>query len=84
MLAQVDASVGGKTGVNHSLGKNLIGSFYQPSTVICDTAFLASLNPKEMSDGLAEIIKYGLIYDRDFFIWLQSNVSNILEQDKAS
>jgi len=84
LLAQVDASVGGKTGVNHSLGKNLIGSFYQPSTVICDTAFLSSLNPKEMSDGLAEIIKYGLIYDRDFFVWLQSNVSNILEQDKAS
>jgi len=84
LLAQVDASVGGKTGVNHKLGKNLIGTFYQPSAVICDTAFLVSLNPKEMSDGLAEIIKYGLIYDRDFFIWLQPNVSNILEQDRAS
>ena len=84
LLAQVDASVGGKTGVNHSLGKNLIGSFYQPSAVVCDTTFLSSLNPKEMSDGLAEIIKYGLIYDRDFFVWLQSNVANILEQDRAS
>ena len=84
LLAQVDASVGGKTGVNHSLGKNLIGSFYQPSTVVCDTAFLSTLDPKEMSDGLAEIIKYGLIYDRDFFVWLQTNISNILEQDRAS
>ena len=84
LLAQVDASVGGKTGVNHSLGKNLIGSFYQPSAVVCDTAFLSSLDPKEMSDGLAEIIKYGLIYDRDFFVWLQTNISNILEQDSAS
>ena len=84
LLAQVDASVGGKTGVNHKLGKNLIGTFYQPSAVICDTAFLSSLPPEEMSGGLAEIIKYGLIYDRDFFVWLQSNVSNILEQDKAS
>ena len=84
LLAQVDASVGGKTGVNHSLGKNLIGSFYQPSSVVCDTAFLSSLDPKEMSDGLAEIIKYGLIYDRDFFVWLQTNISNILEQDRAS
>ena len=84
LLAQVDASVGGKTGVNHSLGKNLIGSFYQPSAVVCDIAFLSSLDPKEMSDGLAEIIKYGLIYDRDFFVWLQNNISNILEQDRAS
>ena len=84
LLAQVDASVGGKTGVNHRLGKNLIGSFYQPSAVVCDTAFLSSLDPKEMSDGLAEIIKYGLIYDRDFFVWLQTNISNILEQDRAS
>ena len=84
LLAQVDASVGGKTGVNHSLGKNLIGSFYQPSAVVCDTAFLSTLDPKEMSDGLAEIIKYGLIYDRDFFVWLQTNISNILEQDSAS
>ena len=84
LLAQVDASVGGKTGVNHRLGKNLIGTFYQPSAVICDTAFLSSLRPEEMSDGLAEIIKYGLIYDRDFFVWLQSNVSNILEQDRSS
>ena len=84
LLAQVDASVGGKTGVNHSLGKNLIGSFYQPSAVVCDTAFLSTLDPKEMSDGLAEIIKYGLIYDRDFFVWLQTNISNILEQDRAS
>ena len=84
LLAQVDASVGGKTGVNHSLGKNLIGSFYQPSAVVCDTAFLSSLDTKEMSDGLAEIIKYGLIYDRDFFVWLQTNISNILEQDRAS
>ena len=84
LLAQVDASVGGKTGVNHSLGKNLIGSFYQPSAVVCDTVFLSSLDPKEMADGLAEIIKYGLIYDRDFFVWLQTNISNILEQDRAS
>jgi len=84
LLAQVDASVGGKTGVNHKLGKNLIGTFYQPSAVICDTAFLSSLSPEEMSGGLAEIIKYGLIYDRDFFIWLQSNVSNVLKQDRSS
>ena len=84
LLAQVDASVGGKTGVNHKFGKNLIGTFYQPSVVICDTAFLSSLPSEEMSGGLAEIIKYGLIYDRNFFVWLQSNVSNILKQDRSS
>ena len=84
LLAQVDASVGGKTGVNNNYGKNLVGSFYQPSAVICDTGFLTTLDEKEISAGLAEIIKYGLIHDKEFLSWLNENIQNILKQDRAA
>ena len=81
LLAQVDASVGGKTAVNHKAGKNLIGSFHQPKCVICDSRFLETLKATEISAGLSEIIKYGLIYDREFFQWLQKNIQQILSND---
>jgi len=84
LLAQVDASVGGKTGVNNNYGKNLVGSFYQPSAVVCDTGFLSTLNDKEISDGLAEVIKYGLIYDDIFLEWLKENLQKILKQDQSA
>jgi 3-dehydroquinate synthase len=84
LLAQVDASVGGKTAVNHKSGKNLIGSFYQPQCVICDSKFLATLEATEISAGLAEIIKYGLIFDSEFFQWLQKNMQQILSNDRAA
>ena len=84
LLAQVDASVGGKTAVNHKSGKNLIGSFYQPQCVICDSTFLATLKASEISAGLAEIIKYGLIFDSEFFQWLQKNMQQILSNDRAA
>lgn len=73
LLAQVDSSVGGKTGVNHSLGKNMIGSFYQPLCVIADTDVLTSLPEREIKAGLAEVVKYGLINDARFFDWLADN-----------
>ena len=78
LLAQVDSSVGGKTGVNISTGKNLIGAFYQPSAVIADTRYLNTLEPNRFSEGLAEVIKYGLIRDADFFAWIGKNTSRIL------
>ena len=78
LLAQVDSSVGGKTGVNHKEGKNLIGSFYQPTMVISDIDVLSTLPDREYKCGLAEIIKYGAIYDVDFFAWLESNMSELL------
>ena len=78
LLAQVDSSVGGKTGVNHKEGKNLIGSFYQPAMVISDIDVLSTLPDREYKCGLAEIIKYGAIYDIDFFAWLESNMSELL------
>ena len=84
LLAQVDASVGGKTAVTHKSGKNLIGSFYQPQCVICDSIFLATLEATEISAGLAEIIKYGLIFDSEFFQWLQKNMQQILSNDRAA
>ena len=83
LLAQVDASVGGKTAVNHKSGKNLIGSFHQPKCVICDSRFLDTLNATEISAGLSEIIKYGLIHDGEFFQWLQKNIQHILANDHA-
>ncbi len=79
LLAQVDSSVGGKTGVNIRQGKNLIGAFYQPSAVIADTRFLSTLQPRRFSEGLAEVIKYGLIRDHGFFEWLETNTSRILD-----
>ena len=72
LLAQVDSSVGGKTGVNHPGGKNLIGAFHQPAAVFADTDTLATLPDRELRAGLAEVIKYGLIVDRDFFDWLEA------------
>ena len=78
LLAQVDSSVGGKTGVNHPGGKNLIGAFHQPVAVIADTDTLATLPPRELRAGLAEIIKYGLIHDAAFFDWLEVNIDRLL------
>ncbi|HSY26674.1 MAG TPA: shikimate kinase AroK, partial [Burkholderiaceae bacterium] len=72
LLAQVDSSVGGKTGINHPLGKNMIGAFYQPQTVIADTATLDTLPPRELSAGLAEVIKHGAIIDAEFFTWIEA------------
>jgi 3-dehydroquinate synthase len=80
LLAQVDSSIGGKTGVNSSQGKNLIGSFYQPRLVISDTTFLNSLSKKEMICGYAEILKHSLIKDKNFFNWLKKNTENIFKK----
>jgi 3-dehydroquinate synthase len=74
LLAQVDSSVGGKTGINHPLGKNMIGAFHQPRAVIADLAALDTLPPRELSAGLAEVIKHGMIADRAFFDWCEANV----------
>lgn len=84
LLAQVDSSVGGKTGVNHPLGKNMIGAFHQPQCVVIDLETLSTLPDAELSAGLAEVIKYGLICDRDFYQWLQDNVSSIMAKDTAA
>ena len=81
LLAQVDSSVGGKTGVNHPGGKNLIGAFHQPAAVIADTATLASLPRRELSAGLAEVIKYGLIRDAGFFGWLEANMERLMARE---
>jgi len=81
LLAQVDSSVGGKTGVNHSMGKNMIGAFYQPNCVIADTDTLNTLEDCQLSAGLAEVIKYGLINDPDFFTWLELNITALLNRD---
>jgi 3-dehydroquinate synthase/shikimate kinase/3-dehydroquinate synthase len=78
LLAQVDSAIGGKTGVNSSRGKNLIGSFYQPKLVISDTSFLNSLSKKDMICGYAEILKHSIIKDNKFFYWLKKNTKNIL------
>ena len=78
LLAQVDSSVGGKTAVNHPLGKNMIGAFHQPQAVIADTESLATLPDREYRSGIAEVIKYGLIRDRNFFEWLEANLGGIL------
>ncbi len=81
LLAQVDSSVGGKTAVNHAAGKNMIGAFYQPRAVIADLATLATLPAREYAAGLAEVVKYGLIADADFFDWLEANAPALLERD---
>jgi len=78
LLAQVDSSVGGKTGVNHPQGKNMIGAFYQPRCVLADTETLNTLPDQELSAGLAEVIKYGLVYDTDFLQWLETNMPALL------
>ncbi len=81
LLAQVDSSVGGKTGVNHPGGKNLIGAFHQPSAVIADTRTLKTLPPRELRAGLAEVIKYGLICDAAFFGWLEAHMDELLASE---
>ena len=84
LLAQVDSSVGGKTAVNHPLGKNMIGAFYQPRCVLADTDTLATLPDRELSAGLAEVIKYGLIRDRPFLEWLEAHLDALLARDAAA
>jgi len=84
LLAQVDSSVGGKTGVNHPGGKNLIGAFHQPSAVFADTNTLNTLPDRELRAGLAEVIKYGLIVDRAFFDWLEEHAERLLARDPAA
>jgi len=80
-LLQVDSSVGGKTGVNHRLGKNMIGAFHQPNAVIIDTDTLGTLPDRELSAGLAEVIKYGLIHEPEFFDWLEANMDRLVARD---
>lgn len=84
LLAQVDSSVGGKTGINHALGKNMIGAFYQPRMVLADSATLDTLPDRELRAGLAEIIKYGLIRDPVFFEWLEQNMQRLLTRDPVT
>lgn len=84
LLAQVDSSVGGKTGVNHPAGKNMIGAFYQPRCVIIDTTTLDTLDDRQLSAGLAEVIKYGLIDDPEFFSWLEHNMERLLARDPGA
>ncbi|MBK8188264.1 MAG: 3-dehydroquinate synthase [Cellvibrio sp.] len=79
LLSMVDSSVGGKTGVNHPMGKNMIGAFYQPKLVMADISLLKTLPARELSAGLAEIIKYGLISDSDFFVWLENNIDQLMQ-----
>jgi len=81
LLAQVDSSVGGKTAINHPLGKNMIGAFYQPTAVIADLTTLATLPARELSAGLAEVIKYGLLGDREFIGWLETHLDALLARD---
>ena len=84
LLSQVDSSVGGKTAVNHPLGKNMIGAFYQPKLVVIDTECLQTLPAREFAAGMAEVIKYGIIWDADFFHWLEQNMSRLQQLDAAA
>jgi 3-dehydroquinate synthase len=84
LLSQVDSSVGGKTGINHPLGKNMVGAFYQPSVVLIDTSSLNTLPERELSAGLAEVIKYGLIFDEPFLTWLEENVDRLRGLDQTA
>ena len=84
LLAQVDSSVGGKTGVNHPLGKNMIGAFYQPRAVLIDTDCLRTLPDRELAAGLAEVIKYGAIRDAGFFAWLEENMDDLVRRDSPA
>ena len=83
LLSQVDSSVGGKTGINHPLGKNMIGAFQQPQVVLADMAQLSTLPDRELSAGLAEVIKYALLGDLDFLLWLEENMDGLVGRDSA-
>jgi 3-dehydroquinate synthase len=83
LLSQVDSSGGGKTGINHPLGKNMIGAFYQPQLVLADIDTLKTLPTRELSAGVAEVIKYGLIRDVEFFDWLEANMTKLMALDTA-
>lgn len=82
LLSQVDSSVGGKTGINHPLGKNMIGAFQQPQVVLADMSQLATLPDRELSAGLAEVIKYALLGDEDFLVWLEANMEGLIARDE--
>jgi 3-dehydroquinate synthase len=84
LLSQVDSSVGGKTAINHPLGKNMIGAFYQPKLVIADISTLNTLADRELKAGLAEVIKYGLIRDEKFLVWIEENLDGLLRRDAAT
>ncbi|HEX8404506.1 MAG TPA: bifunctional shikimate kinase/3-dehydroquinate synthase AroKB [Duganella sp.] len=84
LLSQVDSSVGGKTGINHPLGKNMIGAFHQPRAVIADTSTLETLPARELSAGLAEVIKHGAIIDAAFFDWIEANMDKLMARDKGA
>jgi len=84
LLAQVDSSVGGKTAINHPLGKNMIGAFYQPERVVCDLDTLRTLPPRELAAGLAEVIKYGPIADMTFFDWIEANLPSLLARERGA
>lgn len=84
LLAQVDSSVGGKTAINHPLGKNMVGAFHQPTAVVADTATLATLPPREYAAGLAEVVKYGAIHDIEFFAWLERECAALTRRDEAA
>ncbi len=84
LLAQVDSSVGGKTGINHPLGKNMVGAFYQPQLVVCDLGTLKTLPQRELSAGLAEVIKYGPIADMAFLDWIETNLDALLRRDAVA
>lgn len=84
LLSQVDSSVGGKTGINHPLGKNMIGAFHQPNVVLADTETLTTLPERELSAGIAEVIKYGLIRDPEFLSWIEADMSKLLACDQAA
>jgi 3-dehydroquinate synthase len=84
LLSQVDSSVGGKTAINHPLGKNMIGAFYQPKVVLADISTLNTLPDRELKAGLAEVIKYGLIRDWEFYVWLEENLDSLLARDASA
>lgn len=84
LLSQVDSSVGGKTAINHPLGKNMIGAFYQPQAVLADLGTLYTLPPRELSAGLAEVIKYGVLGDINFLQWLETNIDALMQQEPAA
>lgn len=84
LLSQVDSSVGGKTAINHPLGKNMIGAFYQPQAVLADLSTLATLPPRELSAGLAEVIKYGALGDAEFLQWLEKHIDLLMHQDTGT